>query len=248
MRLSRRTLVALSRVVAEVNTHTDIDTLPYEMHLEADATGSNKQSRCLALVRAVERRCELAKSDREMADPIQNALAQANPWQSEQPAVAGLVASLQSYGLEFRDGRLLPTTPGPATLAPEVSGLEADLTAAQLGVAATHYRQANDNLTQGNFEAANGQVRSFLENLLISVCRLVAGRTFNDASAALQHLRQSTFLDASEFNTTRGFWDASHTNGPHHGLSNQDEALFRLHVATAIGRYLLRKLAAHAAA
>lgn len=183
-----------------------------------------------------------------MADLVQTALAQVGTWQLEQPGVAGLVASLQVDGLEFREGRLLPTTPGPVRLAPEVSGLEVDLHAAQFGVAATHYRQANDNLAQGNFEASNGQIRSFIEDLLISTCRLVSGRTLNDAGAALQSLRQSGFLDASEFNTARGFWDASHTNGPHHGLSNQDEALFRLHVGTAIGRYLLRKLAAHPAA
>ena len=246
MRFSRRTLVALSRVVAEIHTHTDIDTLAYELQLETKAIGSNKQARSLALVRAVECRCEDMQSDREMADLVQSTLLQITDWQAGQPVVTGLIASLQIDGLEIRDGRLLPTTPGPATLAPEVSGLEFDLEAAGLGVAATHYRQANDNLAQGNFEAANGQVRSFLENLLISICRLTSGRTFSDAGAALKHMRQSAFLDASEFNSTRGFWDASHTNGPHHGLSNQDEALFRLHVATAIGRYVLRKLAARA--
>jgi hypothetical protein len=175
-------------------------------------------------------------------------LAQAGSWRAEHPVVTGMLASLEVDGLAVRDGRLIPTTPGPATLGPEISGLESDLQTAGLGVALRHYQQANDNLAQGNFEAANGQVRSFVEDLAISVCRLVTTREFNDASAALQHLRQSGFLDASEFNTCRGFWDASHTNGPHHGLSNQDEALFRLHVATAIGRYLLRKVASNTAA
>lgn len=240
--------MALSRVLADANTHTDIDTLAYELRLEAEATGSNKQARCLALVRALERRCEVAGTDREMADAVQAALTQATESQLGQPMFAGLIASLRVDGLEFREGRLLPATPGPATLAPEVSGLEADLAAHHLAVAAAHYRQACDNLAQGNFEAANGQVRSFVEDLIISACRITAGQELTDAGASLQRMRQCGFLDASEFNTARGFWDASHTNGPHHGLSNQDEAMFRLHVATAIGRYMLQKLTAHIAA
>jgi len=242
LRVSRRTLVSLARVLSEVHSHTTIDTLAYELGLEQAAVGQNKLARCVALVRALEAACTQANDDRSLLELVQNTLASLNSWQRGNLGnLPGLLAALMVDGFEFRDKTLLPTTPGPATLAPQVSALEQDLESRGLVVAAAHYRQASENLVQGNFEASNGQIRSFLENLFISTCARVTERNFPDPTAALQHMRNEGLLEPSEWNTCRGLWDLSQTNGAHHGLSNSEEALFRLHFATALARYLLHR-------
>jgi hypothetical protein len=110
-----------------------------------------------------------------------------------------------------------------------------------LNVALIHYQQAIENFVKGNAEAANSQVRPFLENLFLSLCQVHTVREFTDASAALQHLRNKRWLDDGEWNHLRHFWADIQDNGPHQGLSNSEEALFRTQVATAVARYLLAK-------
>jgi len=241
-------LVALARTIAGLYTNSEIDTLAYELTQEAAAVGPNKLSRALELVRTLETQCVAADSDRELVDLIHAVLQHALPRFSETGEMQGLLASLDVDGFAVDNGRLLATTGGAATLAPEISGLEADLEARGFRAALNNYRQAIDNLSLGNFEAANGQLRSFAEDVLINVCRASTDRRVADGGAALLHLRSQNRLDASEFSMCKGFWDASHTNGPHPGVSNPEEALFRLQVATAIGRYLIKKLTPRPAA
>ncbi|MBI3769439.1 MAG: hypothetical protein HY271_13250 [Deltaproteobacteria bacterium] len=68
------------------------------------------------------------------------------------------------------------------------------------------------------------------------------GRIRRDPTAALQDLRIGGLLDHAEEQMFKAFWQGIQDSGPHPGLSEEQEALFRLHVATAIGRYLLHKL------
>lgn len=110
-----------------------------------------------------------------------------------------------------------------------------------LNVAAEHYRQAHESFTASNWEAANGQIRSFMEDLLIELGKRETSKTRPDPSAALQDLRDQGFIDHPEWQMFRGFWQGIQDNGPHHGLSYEQEALFRLHSATSITRYLIHK-------
>jgi hypothetical protein len=84
--------------------------------------------------------------------------------------------------------------PGPAPLAPELTALQQELNNLGLNVAATHYGQAVDNFTDGNFEASNGQLRSFLEDLIKRGAQLKGQQQEAGPDAALQHLR--SVLDA----------------------------------------------------
>ena len=76
---------------------------------------------------------------------------------------AALVASLGLDGFEWGGRSTVRSDPGAIPLASEVTALEQDLIELGLNVAATHYRQAVDNYTDGNYEACNGQLRSFFE-------------------------------------------------------------------------------------
>ncbi len=243
MRFSRRTLASLAKVISKYNAHSDIDVLAYEFGKEDAAVGSSKIARCVSFIKAVEKDCEDECDDQVIIDIIEKILNLLNEWQFENSGiVSGLMASLQIDGFHFSNGILMPTTPEPASLGPILSQLEKDLSSRELKIAARHYSQACENLAAGNFEAANGQIRSFMENLFITFCDKVSGKKFKDAGAALQHLKQIDKIDASEWNNFRGFWDSCQSNGPHHGLSNNEEAIFRVHMATAIARYLLHKL------
>lgn len=139
-------------------------------------------------------------------------------------------------------GTLTPTTPAPASLGPQISQLENDLTQANLDVAATHYGQACDNFTRGHWEASNGSFRSFLENLYIELGTRKTGTKHSTPHSSLQGLEQQQHIDAREHQMLKIFFNNIHDQGPHHGRSSEHEALFRLHVGTAIGRYLLWRL------
>ncbi len=223
-------------------TNGEIGNIAYEYGAETAAVGPNKISRCTNLVEAVESKCEVEGHDQPLVDLIETVVRSLTPWHVESSVeFAGFLAALRIDGLDVLQGRLVPTTPEPAALAPQISLLEEQLEGLGLSVARRHYRQACDNLAEGNFEAANGQLRSYLEDLFVGVCARVAGKTFGDPGGALQHLRDTGHLDPKEWATFRGFWDASQTNGPHPGLSNSHEALYRVHVGTAVGRYLIAK-------
>ena len=119
--------------------------------------------------------------------------------------------------------------------------LERDLDGHGLQVAATHYRQAIDNFVDGNLEAANGQLRSFLEALFRDMGVSNGAQANVGANAAVLHLRNVGHLDDAECQFLRGLWASAQDNGPHAGLSNEEEARFRLHASTAAARYILRK-------
>jgi hypothetical protein len=215
--------------------------LAYEFNCEDAAVGSNKLQRSLNLVRAIEGSATEADGIRLMLAFVETVLGRFNEWAFENNTdVQSLVSLLEVDGYQFSNGRLIPTTPGPAALGPELSALEAQLSEVGLNVASTHYRQACDNFADRNWEAANGQVRSFLESLFLAMSARLTDRQFHDAGAALQHLRDRGILEPAEWNTWRGFWDTCQTNGPHHGLSNDREAIYRLQIATAVGRYALQ--------
>lgn len=243
MRFSRRTLAALARALSHLISHSEISNLGYELGVEAP--GLNKLDRCTNLIKNLESltlRTGTA-NDEVILELLQRYVASVD--ETVMPhinGIPGLLAVLKVEGYEIMGHRIIPTTPEPAALAPQISALEAALVNRSLAVAARHYGQACDNLTVGNFEAANGQIRSYLENLFITLAQQASGTSFSDASAALQHMKDKGFLEAAEWNTLRGFWDLCQSRGPHHGLSDPDEAVFRLHMATSIGRYILVRI------
>jgi hypothetical protein len=152
---------------------------------------------------------------------------------------AQLIAALRLDGFDFSNGNIIPTTPAPVQLAPEISWLESELENSTFYVALKHYHQALDSFISGNFEAGNGQIRSFIENLYIEMTKVATSKEFRDPSGALQHLKNKGLINEAQYNYLRYFWSEIQDKGPHHGLTHEEEALFRIHVATATSRYLL---------
>ncbi len=120
--------------------------------------------------------------------------------------------------------------------------LEADFDRLRMTVAKNSYQQAVHNLVEQRFEAANGQMRSTFEAVIVQVA---ASRGFTstkqgDGGPALAYLIDQGHLperDGGAF--IRGLWWITHTNGPHPGTSDAGEAYFRVQAITSAVRYLI---------
>jgi hypothetical protein len=110
-----------------------------------------------------------------------------------------------------------------------------------MGVALAHYRQAVDNFTDGNNEACNGQLRSFFEDLIKGAAQRKGHQQTAGVQVCLDYLRSVGTLDSEEWAIMRAHWNGCQDNGPHAGLSDVDEARFRMYTLTSVGRYLLKK-------
>jgi len=150
------------------------------------------------------------------------------------------VHSLKINGFEWDSSKLIPTTPAPATLGPEITILETKLDQLGFDVARRHYNQSYTSFVDGRWEACNGQLRSFMEDFLIQLAKSQSGQIRSDPNAALDDLR-GNLLNNKEWNLGRSIWAILHTSGAHAGISDYDEALFRLHIATSYANYLLKK-------
>lgn len=148
------------------------------------------------------------------------------------------------------DYQILPTDAAPVPLNAEISALEAELRGRGYDEALNHYRQAVDAFSRHDYEAANSQLRTALEDL---VMHLAADHTSytrptraGDGTNAINQLTQAQALaEADGGNMLKGLWAMSHTRGSHPGRSNADETRFRLHAITATARLLLHRFPAH---
>ena len=236
MRLSRRTLARLAERMESALNHAELEALFFEYELERHDPRGNKMFRITALLRAIEQRTKDA--DRIVIEIIERLFAHEH-YRDSSPS---LHQALRLDGFVFQDGRIVQSEPGSVAMAPETSALEDALQTRRLDVPFRHYRQAVDNFTNEQLEACNGQIRSFLEALFVEIGMRLTSRNIDNANAALQHLDNRGHLDQAEWNMFRYFWGGVQDNGPHAGLTTHDEALYRLHVGTAIGRYLVKKL------
>lgn len=238
MAYSNQTVAQLCRVLGTVvNTHAEMELLFLEHELSYSDVIGGLRPRANALVMAVRQR-PATEAEQGLTRLIEYVLERApSSWDQAEE----LLRALRVDGFEWRSGRLVPTTPSPARLADELSQLELDLQELGLRVASEHYRQAYESFVAGNWEAANGQIRSFVEDLFIELGKQKTSIDRSNPAAALQDLRDATFFDNPEWQIFRGFWQCIQDNGPHRGLSHEQEALFRLHVATAVARYAIHK-------
>jgi hypothetical protein len=241
MAISGKTKAALIRMLA-TESHSDINLLAIEVDLDGQAQGTNRIDRCTALVRAIENKYQSSEAQKILLELGETRLKTClESYLGDRSQALALKRCFELDGYAFDGQRLLPAIPGPVALEKEISGLESSLAELGMKVALTHYQQAVDNFVIDNVEAANAQTRSFLENLFIALCSRHTARVFDNAPAALQHLKNEKWIDDKEWNHLRYFWADIQDNGPHQGLSSSAEAMFRIQVATAVARYLLAK-------
>jgi hypothetical protein len=115
-----------------------------------------------------------------------------------------------------------------------------------------HLGQAIEAHTHGDWAAANGQLRTFLESMFDDIAKKLrqsetAQRSTSENRRAL--LAEIGFLavDRNEWtrdgkNYINGLFKMLHTEGSHPGLSDEDHSTFRLHVVLVTARTFLRRI------
>lgn len=141
---------------------------------------------------------------------------------------------------------ILPTDAAPVPLAAEISALERELDSQGHGDALNHYRQAINAFKQHDYEAANGQLRTTLEALVMRLAEVhtpyAKPAKAGDGGNAINRLRGTPNLtDDDGGEVLHGLWRMSCTKGSHPGMSNADETRFRVQVITATARLLLHR-------
>lgn len=249
MRFSKRTLSLLTQLIQHTFlTHNDIDLLIQEFYLQDAVQAHNVNGKAQHFIKQLEELIQQGlRGEDAIIDLIEILITR--------PQLQGCLLyvertyerfcnSLIVDGFEITDeNRLLPTSPGPASIAPQLSKLEENLDQVGLSVALAHYQQAYKNFTDGQYEACNGQIRSFVENLIPEICKKITGKEFlYNPPGALQNLQQNSKIDRYEEGIFKNFWSHIQDGGPHQGLTTESDALYRLHMSTAIARYLMEKL------
>lgn len=117
---------------------------------------------------------------------------------------------------------------------------------------AGHLNQAIEAHTRGDWAAANGQLRTFLESLFDDLARVI--RPTEATGLPTSENRRALLAEAKFFAVARNEWTPDgknyigglfkmlHTEGSHPGLSNEDHCTFRLHVVLVTARTFLRRL------
>jgi len=232
----------LARVMGDIYFHSQLDSLFYEYDLEIGNSFDNKLKRSIRFLRMIEANYDVREANNIILEVTVKILSFLDELNNKPIDYDSLLSNLRIDGFDFTEGQLLPTTPSPASLAPELSALQNKLKEQGLRTAHKHYNQAIENYIRGNWESCNGQLRCFLEDFLLGIGKDLTGTARTDPVSSIQDLKTAGYLDHAEFNQFKSFWSGIQDNGPHRGLSNEQEALFRLHVSTSIARYLIFKL------
>ncbi|MFC9081905.1 hypothetical protein ACFTY7_33870 [Streptomyces sp. NPDC057062] len=136
----------------------------------------------------------------------------------------------------------------------ETNALEHELEARGYKKALGHYREALSSFAGQKHASSNGQLRTALEALVVSLAVDHTGYEdngrANQGGTALKTLYSRDApgpviigkpLPTRDGGTLiQGVWDISHTNGSHPGLSDAQEARIRMQLITGVMMFLLR--------
>ena len=155
----------------------------------------------------------------------------------------GLRVAVAADGWEFDEAkdRLVPTVPA-VCVAEEVTWIEEELASRGWTTAAGHYNQAIESFASGNWAAANSQLRTFFEDLILTATGDSSSHARGAVYKSVDRLDQAGRLIRHESAFIKKLWKILQPRGSHPGLSDEHESRFRLLVLTGYARFLLRRL------
>ena len=166
-----------------------------------------------------------------------------------------LVHSLKRDGYIIENGQLKTMLPEEVQLSEKESELESLLDQFMFSIAKVHYKQAVNAHIRGDWEAANAQMRSFIEGFFDSVAETL--REDQITLPSTSHSRREWLAQLNppfllpNFNEwdignkggfIQGFWNRLHSAGSHPGLSDEEDSTFRLHMVILVASHYLRRL------
>jgi hypothetical protein len=241
------TVGVLVEVIDRAYTNAQIGTLL--LKAEADewepARADNKEHRLQLTFKGMraEETPEAERAAREIVRLVLEKITPApigrQPWLAEWSALRDALAT-DGWEFDTESGRLTPIVP-EVEVPEELNGLEAELEQRGWSTARLHFRRAVSGYGNGDWESANSQLRSFLEDFLPSIAQEANVKRPGNPIAAIQALDQE-LVDEGERALLKGLWSLCNERGSHPGESNPIEATFCLMTVTATARLLLSRL------
>lgn len=240
VRLGNRNLAALAQVLDRTYSWAQIRNLLFKFGLQEPSSVAAKISMLVDVFTPLTN----AEADEHSVRSVIDLLEEVAQHVKGSEDYDRLQSALRVDGLDLVDRRVTAFL-SPSVLPAEEQGLlEARLAPPAFAVARSHLAQAIDNAARGNWEAANSQVRSFIEGLCDSIAANVyqGGGNAPTGGAARKHLAEIGFLDDKESALLRAFGEVLHGAGSHAGTSDEADCHRRRLMAVAMGNYHLDRL------
>lgn len=256
---SRATLVDVFSLFSN-NSHSVLDKFFFKYGIEEHTiTASNKENKALAAVRHLidnpdskgilggDMAYEMVE---EILDFYINNTYYYDTELGEFKGYPKLKRLLLKDGFEIRDEKLVRMVDSTINYVENEGLLLILLDKYKFSIANGHYTQAVNAFTRGDWAACNGQIRTFVEELIIKLTEDITGKKFTDSHSARTALSQSSpklfYPELNEWldNGTgyfETFWKRLHPQGSHPGLSDENDSMFRLNIVQISILELLRR-------
>ncbi len=258
LRIGRKSIAALINLLEASYTDTQLNQLMFECGLDDRYSGPNKLSRLgnvfhpivktdaddIGMKAAIELIEMVTKDAWDAIDPADELWIDSSRSERAKETYDSIQQALRADGLDLVEGRIVPFVSPSVDISREQGLLESRLSQHGFEVAANHLEQAVDNAARSNWEAANSQIRSFLEAL----CDAIASKIYEDGGSAptrgkaRQYLCESGLLSPEESELLKSFFNMLHGQGGHAGTSSSDDCHRRRLMAVAMANYYLDRL------
>lgn len=261
---NRETIIAAGRTMDRF-TQGDVDAFLLDYGLEDARISGAVQARATRLIRHLLENPEVTTgpgenlTDAVVRDLVERAASRRVPPEEEDTTFAEryprLGRALDRDGFVVKDGRLIRAMPSALGLPAADDEIHQLLKRFNFSIPLGHLDQAIQNHTDGRWASANSQVRSFVYALVDEIAERLAppGAALPPPGGArlnwLGGVQPPFVLRAfNEWDGQgKGFFEAFirrlQPHGAHPGLSEEEDATFRLHTALIAARLLLRRLA-----
>lgn len=152
-----------------------------------------------------------------------------------------LVSSFKKDGYQLLDGEITPIS--KEALRKIEEGIVDRLKQGKFDVALTHYEQAWENYVFSRWEAANAQLRSFLEEVFNEIARRLYPREVQrkESGDIRKLLVEKGFIEDEDVRYIGGLFSKLSFSGSHPGLSNEDKCRARYTVVSEMADHYLKK-------
>jgi len=157
-----------------------------------------------------------------------------------------LDVALRADGYQMREGELVPVISPLVEVVEEEGLIEKLLEKYGFAIAKNHLKQSYENYIGGKWEAANGALRSFLQDVFDQIALIVVPQKASGKPAGGERrklLQQEGFIeDDTEAKLVSSFFKFASQDGSHPGISNESDCRLRRYMAVALASYYLEKL------
>lgn len=253
---SRLTIIAAANVLTGLG-HSRFDNLM--LQLDVSAPGHDLQTKATNLASfALDNPDRQTDDGRNLSDAIVYEAASLMGHRVSEPEYLledqkALLHNLERDGFGFtEDGELRRILPEVLDLPATDNEVHQLLDHFGFNTPRGHLDQAIAAHSRGEWAGANSQMRSFMEGLFDEIANIVDPA--NAGSAATGHARRQLLARAGFLSESlnewsdqgtgfiNGFFRRLHPHGSHPGLSDEEDATFRLHLVLLVARQMLRRL------